>query len=62
MRQIRRARRRPGPVSEQQSPLRADPRAPDIVHAHQVARRTTALASRPQPDRRAQHTPTPGSR
>ena len=39
MRQIRHTRRRPGPASEQQSPLPADPRDPDIVHAHQVARR-----------------------
>jgi hypothetical protein len=40
MRQIRRARRL-GPASEQQSPLPADPRDPDIVHAHQVAHCTS---------------------
>jgi hypothetical protein len=40
MRQIRRARR-PGPASEQQSPLPADPRDPDIVYAHQVAHHTS---------------------
>jgi hypothetical protein len=55
MRQIRRTRRRPGSASEQQSPLPADPRDPDIVHAHQVARRA-------QPDRRVQPAPIPGSR
>jgi hypothetical protein len=37
MRQIRHTRRRPGPASEQQSPLPADPRDPDIVHAQQLA-------------------------
>lgn len=63
MRQIRHTRRRPGPASEQQSPLPADPRDPDIVHAHQVARRTSrSRARRAQPDRRSQPTPIPGSR
>jgi hypothetical protein len=71
MRQIRRTRRRPGPGGEQQSPLPADPRDPDIVHAHQVARRTSgsrarrtsgSRARRAQPDRRTQPTPIPGSR
>jgi hypothetical protein len=63
MRQIRHTRRRPGPASEQQSPLPADPRDPDIVHAHQVARRTSrSRARRAQPDRRAQPTLIPGSR
>ena len=63
MRQIRRARRRPGPASEQQSPLPADSRDPDIVHAHQVARRTSRSRARhAQPDRRAQPTLIPGSR
>jgi hypothetical protein len=63
MRQIRRARRRLGPASEQQSPLPADPRDPDIVYAHQVARRTSrSRARRAQPDRCAQPTPIPGSR
>ncbi len=57
MRQIRRARRRPGPASEQQSPLPDDPRDPDIVHAHRVARRTSRSRAR-----RAQPTPIPGSR
>ena len=63
MRQIRHTRRRPGPASEQQSPLPADSRDPDIVHAHQVARRTSrSRARRAQPDRRTQPTPIPGSR
>ncbi len=63
MRQIRMARRPLGPASEQQSPLPADPRDPDIVHAHQAARRTSrSRACLAQPDRRVQPTPTPGSR
>jgi hypothetical protein len=63
MRQIRHTRRRPAPASEQQSPLPADPRDPEIVHAHQVARRTSgSRARRAQPDRRSQPTPIPGSR
>jgi hypothetical protein len=48
----------PGPAGEQRSPLPADPRDPDIVHAHQVACR----ARRAQPDRPVQPTPIPGSR
>lgn len=63
MRQIHRTRQRLGPAGEQQSPLPADPRDPEIVHAHQVARRTSrSRARRAQRDRRAQPTPTPGSR
>ena len=63
MRQTRHTRRRPAPASEQQSPLPADPRDPDIVHAHQVARRTSRSRARStQPDRRTQPTPIPGSR
>jgi len=61
MRQIRRARRL-GPASERQSPLPADPRDPDIVHAHQVARSTSRSRRRAQPGRHAQPTPIPGSR
>jgi hypothetical protein len=41
----------------------ADPRDPDIAHAHQVARRTSRCrARRAQPDRRVQPAPIPGSR
>jgi hypothetical protein len=63
MRQIRKDKRRPRSASAQQAPLPADPRDPDIVHAHQVARRTSrSRARRAQPDRRTQPTPIPGSR
>jgi hypothetical protein len=63
MRQVRHARRHLGPASEQQSPLPADPRDPDIVHAHQVARRTSRSRARlAQPGRHAQSTPIPGGR
>jgi hypothetical protein len=63
MRKMRHTRRRPGSASEQRSPLPADPRDPDIAHAHQVARRTSRCpARRTQPDRRVQPTPIPGSR
>jgi hypothetical protein len=41
MRQIQKNKRRPGLASAQQAPLPTDPRDPDIVHAHQVARRTS---------------------
>jgi hypothetical protein len=45
MRQIRKDKRRPRSASAQQAPLPADPRDPDIVHAHQVARRTSRAAT-----------------
>ena len=39
MRQIRIAKRRTRAASWQPEPLRPDPRDPDIVHSHQLARR-----------------------
>jgi hypothetical protein len=39
MRQIHKTRRRHGPGRGQPAPLAADARDPDIVRAHQVARR-----------------------
>jgi hypothetical protein len=39
MRQIRIAKRRTRPASWQLVPLQPDPRDPDIVHAHHLARR-----------------------
>jgi hypothetical protein len=46
MRQIRIAKRRTRPASWQQVPLRPDPRDPDIVHAHQLARRARVPGGR----------------
>jgi hypothetical protein len=47
MKQIQKAKRHRGSASERQEPLAVDPRDPDIVHAHRVARRS----SRPGADR-----------
>ena len=47
MKQIHRAKRHRGPASGRQEPLAADPRDPDIVHAHRITRRR----SRPGADR-----------
>lgn len=63
MRQIRIGKRRPGSASWRQEPLPAEARDPDIVHAHQIARRTSCSRARPaQPDGRAPTTPIPGTR
>ena len=43
MKQIHRAKRHRGSASGRQEPLAADPRDPDIVHAHRI--------TRPQPSR-----------
>jgi hypothetical protein len=47
MRQIHKDKHRPRSSSAQQAPLPADPRDPDIVHAHQVARRTRRAQAQP---------------
>ena len=39
MQQIQKAKRHRGSAGGRQEPLAIDPRDPDIVHAHQVARR-----------------------
>jgi hypothetical protein len=41
MKQIQKAKRHRGSASERQEPLAADPRDPDIVHAHRIARRSS---------------------
>jgi hypothetical protein len=41
MKQIQKAKRHRGSASERQEPLAVDPRDPDIVHAHRVARRSS---------------------
>jgi len=58
MRQIRISKRRPGSASSRQEPLPADARDPDIVHAHQIARRTSCSRARPaQPGERVRNIP-----
>jgi hypothetical protein len=39
MKQIQRANRHRGSADGRQEPLAVDPRDPDIVHAHRIARR-----------------------
>jgi len=41
MKQIQRARRHRGSAGGRQEPLAADPRDPDIVRAHRMARRSS---------------------
>ena len=43
MKQIQRAKRHRGSAGERQEPLAVDPRDPDIVHAHRIARRAAVL-------------------
>jgi hypothetical protein len=40
MKQIRKAKRHRGSAGGWQEPLAVDPRDPDIVHAHRIARRS----------------------
>ncbi len=47
MKQIQKAKRRRGSASGRHEPPAADPRDPDIVHAHRIARRS----SRPRASR-----------
>ena len=56
MKQIQKTKRHRGSAGGRQEPLAADPRDPDIVHAHRIARRS----SRPGADRARSdgHTPT----
>ena len=41
MKQIKRAKRHRGSAGGRQEPLAVDPRDPDIVHAHRIARRSS---------------------
>ena len=41
MKQIQKAKRRRGSAGGRQEPVAADPRDPDIVHAHRIARRSS---------------------
>lgn len=41
MKQIQKTKRHRGPAGGRQEPLAADPRDPDIVHAHRIALRSS---------------------
>ena len=41
MKQVQRAKRHRGSADERPEPLAIDPRDPDIVHAHRIARRSS---------------------
>ncbi len=41
MKQIQKAKRHRGPAGGRQEPLALDPRDPDIMHAHRIARRSS---------------------
>ena len=63
MRQIRITRRRHRPGSWRQEPPPHDLRDPDIVHAHEAARRQArSPAGRVRPAGHARTTPVPGGR
>ena len=47
MKQIQKARRHRGSAGGRQEPLAVDPRDPDIVHAHRIARRSRRPAAGP---------------
>jgi len=53
MKQIQKAKGRRGSADERQAPLAVDPRDPDIVHAHRIARRSRhpGAAWQPRPRR-----------
>jgi len=54
MKQVQKARRPRGSARGRQEPLPADPRDPDIVRAHRIARRGT------RPGRHNPASPVPG--
>ena len=61
MKQIQKAKRHRGSASGRQEPLAADPRDPDIVHAHRIARRSNRPgASRARSGSRNPAAPVPG--
>jgi hypothetical protein len=60
MKQIHRAKRHRGPASGRQEPLTADPRDPDIVHAHRIARRRRPGADRQRSGSHHPAAPVPG--
>jgi hypothetical protein len=60
MKQIHRAKRHRGPASGRQEPLAADPRDPDIVHAHRITRRSRPGADRQRSGSHDPAAPDPG--
>ena len=60
MKQIKRAKRHRGPAGGRQEPLAVDPRDPDIVHAHRIARRSRPRAGRVRSGSRNPAAPVPG--
>jgi hypothetical protein len=60
MKQIHRAKRHRGSASGRQEPLAADPRDPDIVHAHRITRRSRPGAGRPRSGSHNPAAPVPG--
>ena len=60
MNQIHRAKRHRGPASGRQEPLPADPRDPDIVHAHRITRRSRPGADRQRSGSHHPAAPDPG--
>ena len=55
MKQIQQAKRHRGSAGEWQEPLAVDPRDPDIVHAHRIARRGDRTAAGRLPSGRHNH-------
>jgi hypothetical protein len=60
MKQIQRAKRHRGSAAGRQGPLAIDPRDPDIVHAHRVARRGGRGPGRVRSGRHDPAAPIPG--
>jgi hypothetical protein len=60
MKQIQKAKRHRGPASGRQEPLPADPRDPDIVHAHRITRRSRPGADRQRSGSHDPAAPDPG--
>ena len=60
MKQIQRAKRHRRSVDGRQEPLATDPRDPDIVHAHRIARGSRPGAGRVRSGRHNPTAPVPG--
>ena len=60
MKQIRRAKRHRRSAGERHEPLALDPRDPDIVNAHRIARRSGTGADRVRPGSRNPAARVPG--
>ena len=60
MKQIQKAKRPRGPAGGRPEPLAAEPRDPDIVRAHRIARRSRPGAARVRSGRHDPAAPVPG--